>query len=111
MTHTNDEEEYLTQHWLFNRGGTMPTIPNNLHKQTLTEFLMEIYKENERLKAEMTELEEKFLTLNGKSYSYYFTLQEIKAIAEQILNNNEFVYQNHRDIRQIIRLITKAEEE
>lgn len=36
-------------------------------------------------------------------------LQEIKAIAEQILNKNEFVYMNYRDVRQIIRLITKAE--
>ncbi len=42
---------------------------------------------------------------------YKQTLQEIKAIAEQILNKNEFVYMNYRDVRQIIRLITKAEEE
>lgn len=42
---------------------------------------------------------------------YYQTLQEIKEIAEQILNKNEFVYMSYRDVRQIINLITKAEEE
>ena len=38
-------------------------------------------------------------------------LQEIKAIAERLLDKNEFVYMNYRDVRQIIRLITKVEVE
>lgn len=36
-------------------------------------------------------------------------ISEIKEIAEQIMDKNEFVYQNHRDIRQIIRLINESE--
>lgn len=48
---------------------------------------------------------------NFTKTKYKHTLQEIKAIAEQILNKNEFVYMNYRDVRQIIRLVTKAEEE
>lgn len=73
----------------------------------------ELKAENSRLKEELTELEEKFLTLNGKSYSYYMTLQEIKKIAEtelsyDMVGNEHRHYKNYDIIRH---LITKAEEE
>lgn len=48
---------------------------------------------------------------NKLADKYLGCLQEIKEIAEQILNKNEFVYMSYRDVRQIIRLITKAERE
>ena len=77
--------------------------------------------ENERLKAEITELEEKFLTLNGKSYLYYTTLQEIKEIADSVMNEYKKVCGNplalyHTEIngassvaKQILQLIDEAE--
>lgn len=84
----------------------------------------ELKAENETLKEEITELEEKFLTLNGKSYSYYMTLQEIKAIAKECTTCGDCSnckYDDHcsTDIeaqalgvcRMILNLITKAEEE
>lgn len=40
---------------------------------------------------------------------YKQTLNAIKEIAEQMLNKNEFVYMSYENVRQIIRLITKAE--
>ena len=83
------------------------------------EIIAELKAENERLKAEMTELEEKFLTLNGKSYSYYTTLQEIKTIAERNIFLSPKLLEINGDIgqiqniaiTQILALITKAEEE
>lgn len=73
--------------------------------------------ENAQLKEEMTELEEKFLTLNGKSYSYYTTLQEIKAIAETAINGGYATkssdYSEGMEIigHYVMQKITKAEEE
>lgn len=46
----------------------------------------ELKAENERLKEEYEVLQEKFLNLNCKSYSYLMTLQEIKEIAKGIRN-------------------------
>lgn len=86
----------------------------------------ELKAENERLKEEIIhqrklnqELIIKYIkpitvpTLNtelfDKNYKLSQVLQEIKKIAEQIIDKNEFVYQNHRDIRQIIRLINESE--
>lgn len=77
----------------------------------------ELKAENECLKQEF-EIESLTDKTTGETIyrsnlvnKYKSCLQEIKAIAEQILNKNEFVYMNYRDVRQIIRLITKAEEE
>lgn len=71
-------------------------------------------KKNAELKA-YKDVNEDFKTaweeLKAENARLKSCLQEIKEIAEQILNKNEFVYQNHRDIRQIVRLITKAESE
>ena len=39
MTHTNDEEEYLTQHWLFNR-------ENKMYKLTIKDNVYTIPKNN-----------------------------------------------------------------
>ena len=91
----------LTQYWLFNRGGTMPTIPNNLHKQTLTEFLMEICKENERLKEKIRKFrwDNPYFDLYNnvvnqrnmweeKSKQYKTYLKEIKEIAESTVKPN-----------------------
>jgi len=76
----------------------------------------ELKAENNRLKYKLyvTQKEKDRWNSNCNTFynvckKQYQVLQEIKAIAEQMLNNNEFVYQNHRDIRQIVRLITKAE--
>lgn len=44
----------------------------------------ELKAENKRLKAEITELEEKFLILNGKSFSHYIILQRLKEYLEDI---------------------------
>lgn len=71
-------------------------------------------KENEQLKAEIAELEEKFLTLNGKSYSYYTILQEIKAIAEEDCEFCDDIggcMDNECRRVRILDLITKSEEE
>lgn len=84
-----------------------------------TKDYAELKAENERLKREMTELEEKFLTLNGKSYSYYTTLQEIKAIVEEnkfyfvegTIIRYETIKQIVTNFEKILDLITKAEEE
>lgn len=57
------------------------------------------------------EHQDKIDILEIRNKRYKQTLQEIKEIAEQILNKNEFIYMNYRDVRQIIRLITKAESE
>lgn len=71
----------------------------------------ELKAENDKLKDEITELEEKFLTLNCKSYSYYLTLQEIKEIAERCFNNSQCNCGLKADIEQILQRITKAESE
>lgn len=86
-------------------GGECNGWENCYYKQ-----LKHLEQENKELKEELTELEEKFLTLNGKSYSYYMTLQEIKEIAEFHITqaDSEDIQE---DMKQIIRLITKAEEE
>lgn len=76
------------------------------------EQIKKLQEENKRLKAEMTELEEKFLTLNGKSYSYYTTLQEIKIIAENAYCLTNYTNKDMANFaKQILCLITKAEEE
>lgn len=75
----------------------------------------ELKAENEKLMAECdmykTFYRAKHSDIKGLLLNYKQTLQEIKEIAEQILNKNEFIYMNYRDVRQIIRLITKAESE
>lgn len=82
-------------------------------EQEANEIIAELKAENAKLEEEITELEEKFLTLNGKSYSYYLTLQEIKTIAEKELSydmvgNEHRHYKNYDIIRH---LITEAGEE
>lgn len=75
---------------------------------------VELEAENGRMKTEITELEEKFLTLNGKSYSYYLTLQEIKAIAEEDCEFCDDIggCMDNECIRvRILDLINKTEEE
>lgn len=89
---------------------------------------LKAYKDvNEDFKTAWEELAEKFLTLNGKSYSYYLTLQEIKAIAEapkpfidfsetktaiEVEYDYSAIY-NELELRlhKVLELVTKAEEE
>lgn len=88
---------------------------NDRLKEEINDFISDIstcgFKYDGRCPDDLDELQSSIEYLCNKFDNYKHTLQEIKTIAEQILNNNEFVYQNHRDIRQIVRLITKAEEE
>jgi len=80
------------------------------------EIIAELKEDNKRLKEEITELEEKFLTLNCKSYSYYMTLQEIKELINTCMEYRtcercKFFKMCDKDLEGcILSLITKAED-
>ena len=82
---------------------------NNIIQDAIN-TLKRLHKENAELKAENKELAHYLACMTEQRNKANTCLQEIKKIVEQIINKNEFVYQNHRDIRQIIRLINESEE-